>query len=105
MATIEDLIISLEAERDLEKRDRERSLQEVKNILAAARGEGRSNVTPEEDEDISRAEKRAEDCKVRLSGADHRPDIAVRTKVRELETDEQLAPTAPVTSAGRQPER
>lgn len=90
MATIEDLIISLEAERDQEQRDRERSLAEVKSILAKARGEGRSNVTPEEDEAIERAERRAEDCKLRLKGVEHRLDIAQRTKLRELENDEAL---------------
>jgi hypothetical protein len=90
MATIEDLIISLEAERDQEQRDRERSLAEVKGILARARGEGRSDVTPEEDEDVERAERRAEDCKTRLKGVEHRLDIAKRTKLRELENDEAL---------------
>jgi hypothetical protein len=90
MPTIDDLIIKLEAERDLEKRDRERSLQEVRNILTAAANEGRANVTPEEDSDIARAEQRAEDCKSRLEGVEHRLDIANRTRLRELETDEQL---------------
>jgi hypothetical protein len=114
MATIEDIIISLEAERDQEQRDRERSLQEVKGILASARGEGRSNVTPEEDEAVERAEKRAEDCKARLKGVEHRLDIAKRTKLRELENDDELrqraaepeslprrGSSAPVTAGGK----
>jgi hypothetical protein len=90
MATIEDLIISLEAERDQEQKDRERSLAEVKSILAAARGEGRSNVTEQEDDAVVRAEQRAEDCKTRLKGVEHRLDIAKRTKLREIENDEEL---------------
>jgi hypothetical protein len=94
-ATIDDLIISLEAERDQEKRDRERSLTEVRGILAAARGEGRSNLSPEEDEAVTRAHKRADDCKTRLAGVEHRLNIAQRTKVAELETDEQIAERSP----------
>jgi hypothetical protein len=94
-ATIDDLIISLEAERDQEKRDRERSLQEVRGILAAARGEGRSNLSPEEDEAVERAQQRAADCKTRLSGVEHRLNIAQRTKLAELETDEQVNERAP----------
>lgn len=94
-ATIDDLIISLEVERDQETRDRERSLSEVRNILAAARGEGRSNVTPEEDEAIQRAERRADDCKTRLEGVKKRIQIAQRTRQRELETDEDLRTPAP----------
>lgn len=105
VATIDDLIIKLEAERDLEKRDRERSLQEVRNILHAASSEGRANVTPEEDADIQRAELRAEDCKKRLVGVEHRLDIAMRTRARELETDGQLAERIPSTPVpvSRQP--
>jgi hypothetical protein len=101
-AAIEDLIISLEAERDQEKRDRERSLQEVRNILASAKHEGRSNVTTEEDDAIARAEQRADDCKKRLAGVEHRLQIANRTRMRELETDEELrtrseSPARPVS--------
>lgn len=94
-ATIEDLIISLEAERDQEKRDRERSLTEIRGILAAARGEGRSNLSPEEDEAVERAHKRADDCKTRLAGVEHRLQVANRTKLAEMETDEQLATREP----------
>ena len=107
-ANIDDLIISLEAERDQEKRDRERSLAEVRNILASARGEGRSNVTTEEDDAIQRAEQRADDCKKRLAGVEHRLQIAKRTRQRELETDEELnttrepsRPTPPPVQSGQ----
>lgn len=103
-ATIEDLIISLEAERDQEKRDRERSLNEVRGILASARGEGRAELTEPEDQAVERAHKRAEDCKVRLQGVEHRLDIARRTKVAEMESDQALAERAP-SNAKPLPER
>lgn len=99
MATsIDDLIISLEAERDLEKRDRERSEQEIRNILESAKREGRANVTPEEDDDIRRAEQRSGDCTERLKGVERKLDIANRTRLRELEQDGQLADRAPVNA-------
>jgi hypothetical protein len=103
-ATIEDLIISLEAERDQEKRDRERSLNEVRGILASARGEGRAELTEQEDEAVERSHKRAEDCKQRLVGVEHRLDIARRTKVAEMETDQALAERSP-SAAKPLPER
>src|SRR5690349_15487082 len=96
MATTEDLIISLEAEHDQEKRDRERSLAEVRNILASARGEGRSNLTSEEDDAVARAEQRADDCQARQVGVKKRLDIAKRTLLRERETDQDLNTTTPV---------
>jgi hypothetical protein len=108
-ASIDDLIIQLEAERDLEKRDRERSEQEIRNILQSAANEGRANVTPEEDADISRAEKRSSDCTERLKGVERKLDIAQRTKMRELQTDEQLSDRSasvpvPVSRREHQPE-
>lgn len=100
-ATIEDLIISLEAEKEQEKRDRERSLTEIRGILASARGEGRANLTPEEDAAVERAHKVADDCKVRLAGVEHRLGIAKRTKAAELEIEEQLAERSPNVPAER----
>lgn len=90
-ATIEDLIISQEAELELEKRRRERSLAEIKAILASARQEGRANVTPQEDEDIKRAQETAASAKVNMAGIEHKLDISRRTKAAELEVDQHLA--------------
>jgi hypothetical protein len=90
-ATIEDLIISQEAEMELEKRRRERSLAEIKAILASARQEGRANVTAQEDEDIKRAQETAASAKVNMAGIEHKLDISKRTKAAELEVDQHLA--------------
>ncbi len=91
VATMDDLIIGLEAEYGQEKRDRERSLMEIRSILATARGEGRSQLTPEEDESVARAEKRAADCLTRAKGVEHRLDIARRTRAAELQTEDELS--------------
>jgi hypothetical protein len=90
-ATIEDLIISQEAELELEKRRRERALAEIKAILSSARQEGRANVTPAEDEDIKRAQETAASAKVNTAGIEHKLDISRRTKAAELEVDAHLA--------------
>jgi hypothetical protein len=90
-ATIEDLIISLEVEEEQEKRRRERSLSEIKSIIAHARQEGRPNLTATEDEDIKRCEDTARSAKTAREGIVHKLEIAKRTKAAELETDASLA--------------
>ncbi len=95
VATIDDLIISLEAENDQEKRDRERALDEVKNIMARARGEGRSHLTDVEEKAVERSERTVEDCSARLEGVRKRLDIARRTKARELQIDDELSERTP----------
>lgn len=97
---IEDIIISQEAELDLEKRTRDRSLAEIKGILARARQEGRAELTEEEDEDIKRAQDRAAQCKVNIAGVEHKLEISRRTKAAELEVDQHLSERKPSTSSG-----
>lgn len=100
VATLDDLIIGLEAEIAQEKGARERALNEIKGILAQGRAEGRSNVTEQEDEAISWAQQRAADCLDRAKGAEHRLDIARRTRAAELATEEEMAQRAPTAAAG-----
>lgn len=90
-ATIEDLIISQEAELELEERRRQRGLAEIKAILATAQQDGRSNVTAHEDEDIKRAQEAVASAKVNKAGIEHKLEISRRTKAAELEVDMHLA--------------
>lgn len=87
---IDDMIISQEAELEVEKRTRDRSLGEIKAILAQARQEGRPNVTEQEDADIKAAQERTARCKVNIVGIEHKLDISRRTKVAEMEVDDHL---------------
>lgn len=89
--SIDDLIISLEVEKQSAQRKRERALSEIKTILASAKGDGRSVLTPEEDEAVSHAERSATDAKVEAAGVDHKLEIAKRTKAVELDTDAAMA--------------
>jgi hypothetical protein len=90
-ATIEDIIISQEAELEVEKRTRDRSFGEIKAILATARQEGRATVTEQEDADIKSAQDRVARSKVNIAGIEHKLEISRRTKAAELEVDNHLA--------------
>lgn len=91
MATIEDIIISQEAEREIEQRRGERARAEIKSILAQARQEGRANLTAHEDEDVKRAMDTDAASKTNLAGIERKLEIAKKTKAMELSADEALA--------------
>jgi hypothetical protein len=99
-ATIEDLIISLEVEEEQAIRRGERARATVKNILEHARADGRANTTPEEDQDVTRAQQDDADSKVALRGIRSKLEVARRTKQSELEADEMIANRGP---GGAQP--
>jgi hypothetical protein len=88
---IDDIIISQEAELDLAKRNRDRALGETKAILASAKQENRSNLTPQEDEDIKSAQERFAREQTNIAGIEHKLDISRRTKAAEMAIDETLA--------------
>jgi hypothetical protein len=88
---IDDIIISQEAELDLAKRNRERALGETKAILTSAKQENRSNLTPQEDEDIKAAQERFQRETTNVAGIEHKLDISRRTKAAEMAIDDTLA--------------
>ncbi len=90
-ATIDDLIISLEVEEEQAQRRGERARAEVRSILEHAKADGRANLTPSEDEDVSRAQRQDTASKSDLQGIRKRLEIAKRTKAAELDADENLA--------------
>jgi hypothetical protein len=90
-ATIEDLIISQEAELELEKRSKERGHATIRSVLATAKQAGRANLTAEEDEEIARQEDTIARSKVNMAGLEHQLEISKRTKVSELENDAYLS--------------
>jgi hypothetical protein len=99
-ATIEDLIISLEVEEEQAQRRGERARAEVRSILEHGRAEGRANLTPQETQDVERAQKTDAAAKTDLKGIRQRLEVAKRTKVAELESDEMLHERGP---GGAQP--
>lgn len=100
MPTIEDLILSIEVEREQTAKRYERASAEITNILAKAKAEGRANLTPDEDKDIDQAFAVRDRAKVDMAGIDNKLARAQKVKADEAEAEialrERAAP--PTTS-------
>lgn len=105
MPTIEDLILSIEVELEQAKRKKERSVAEVKTILAKARAEGRANLTDEEDADCKSAFNRRDTAIKEIGGITGKLANAQRAKAAEEEIEVGLIERRadPVTAAGAKP--
>ncbi|MDG4784347.1 hypothetical protein O7626_00470 [Micromonospora sp. WMMD1102] len=85
--TLDELILSIEVEREQATKKRDRAVAEVKTILAKARNEGRANLTEEEDADCQTAFKRRDQAKAELAGIEQKLDNAQRAKAAEEEVE------------------
>jgi HK97 family phage major capsid protein len=81
--TLDELIMSIEVEHDQAVKKRDRSIAEVKTILAKARNEGRANLTEEEDADCNAAFARKDAAIRELAGIDAKMTNAKRAKAAE----------------------
>jgi HK97 family phage major capsid protein len=100
MPTIDDLILSIEVEREQTQKRYERATAEINNILAKAKTEGRANLTSDEDTDIDQAFAVRDRAKIDLNGIDNK--LSRARKVKEEEADAELAlreRAAPPTSS------
>jgi hypothetical protein len=102
MATIDDLIASIEVEKEAIEKRINKAIQEGKAILAIAQQEGRTNLTPDEDARIdelreTRRKLQHED----LRGAEAKLANALRIKEEERELAEQATSTTNQTDAGQ----
>lgn len=89
MPTIDDLILSIEVEREQTQKRWERATAEISTILAKAKTEGRANLTADEDADIDQAFAVRDRSKVDLAGIDNKLERA--RKVKAEEADAELA--------------
>lgn len=100
MPTIDDLIMSIEVEREQTAKRYERATAEINNILAKAKTEGRANLSQDEDHDIDQAFAVRDRSKVDLAGIDNKLERARKVKGEEADAElslrERSAP--PVTS-------
>jgi hypothetical protein len=105
MATIEDLILSIEVEQEQTTKKRDRALAEVKSILARAKADGRPNLTGEEDTDCDAAMKRHKASEGELRGiADKlRRAREAQDAERSIEAALQERSVDPKTTAGAKP--
>jgi hypothetical protein len=90
MPTMEELILSIEVERDQATKRRDRAVAEVKTILATARQDGRANLTEEEDADVKSAFEKRDIAKRDLAGIESKLTNAKRAKEAEDEVEVHL---------------
>lgn len=105
MPTIDDLILSIEVEREQAQKRYERAKAEVTNILARAKADGRANLTDEEEADCDTAIKTRDRAKIDVKGIDNKLARAQQIKSEELEVEVGLMDRRadPATAAGTKP--
>ena len=105
MPTMAEMIMGIEAERDLTMKTRARAVAEIKTILQVAHNEGRSTLTEQEDADVAACELRKEAAKKSLVGIEHRLVVARKAQVseEEIESGLEVRIADPTTSAGARP--
>jgi hypothetical protein len=86
MPTMDELILSIEVERDQAIKRRDRAIAEVKTILQRAKEDGRANLTPAEDGDVKSAFEIRDRAITELSGIDAKLDNARKVKEAEAES-------------------
>lgn len=103
--TLEELILSIEVEREQAVKKRDRAIAEVKTILGKARNEGRANLSEEEDGDVEAAFKRRDQAKQELVGIDSKLANAQKALDAEREVEQSLEErqTDPKATAGTKP--
>lgn len=105
MPTIDDLILSIEVEKEQAQKRYERAKAEVQNILARAKADGRANLTEEEDADCETAFKTRDRAKVDIKGIENK--LARAQKIKAEEADAELGllerKADPATADGRKP--
>lgn len=96
MATIDELIASIEVEFEAAHKRRDKATAEAKAILSIASQEGRSNLTAEEDERIAQLAVIRDGAKADADGISRKLGNANKIKAEELETsrsNEQVTTT------------
>ncbi|MFW6034065.1 MAG: phage major capsid protein, partial [bacterium] len=103
--TLEELILSIEVEREQAIKKRDRAVAEVKAILAKARQEGRANLSEEEETDVQSAFAKRDQAKRELEGIDTKLANAKRAKEAEDEAQQQQDQRVadPATREGAKP--
>ena len=105
MPTIDDLVLSIEVELEQANRKKERSLAEVKTILAKARADGRATLSDEEDADVKSAFNRRDQALKDISGITGKLANAKRAQAAEEDNEVALVERRadPQTTAGARP--
>jgi hypothetical protein len=105
MATIDELIASIEVEKEAIQKKRDKARTEAKAILALAQQEGRSNTTEEEDTRLAELYAATDKAKADLRGVDRKLADALRIKAEEAEAVREAQETRPTAAATRAPKK
>jgi len=96
MATsLEQLVTSIEVEREQAIKSKERAAQEITAILASAKKDGRASLSAEEDSQIKREFERHAQAEKDITGIDVKLANARKLQRIEMETDLRLHETTP----------
>jgi hypothetical protein len=102
---IDDLILSIEVEKEQAQKRYERAKAEVQNILARAKADGRANLTEEEDADCEAAFRNRDRAKNDIKGCDNK--LARAQKIKSEEADVEISllerKADPATASGARP--
>lgn len=103
--TLDELILSIEVEREQALKTRARAVGEIKVILAKARNEGRATLSEEEDADVNTAFARRDRANNDLNGIESKLANAKRAKDAEdeIETGFEQRVADPYTSHAARP--
>jgi len=103
MASIDELIATIEVELEAATKRRDKATAEVKAIVAVAQQEGRSNLSEEEDERIKLLREGRERAKTDIEGVKGKLANANRVKAEELEVERAAKEPVPTPAAKRVP--
>lgn len=105
MKTLEELIVSIEVEREQAIKQRERAMATVRTILSKANAEGRANLTTEEDQDVKQAFEIRDRIKRELSGIEVKLVNARKAKAAEdeIEAGDRDIREDPITAPAKRP--
>lgn len=87
MATIDDIVMSIEIEREQAVKRRDRAAAEIRSILTKCRAEGRTNLTEDEDRDTDQAEANRQRARKEIEEIDVKLAKAKRAQQAEREID------------------
>lgn len=103
MATIDELIASIEVELEAAHKRRDKAIAEAKAILSLASQEGRANLSAEEDERVAQLFVARDGAKADADGIRQKLANANKIKAEELENHRAAQQSTPTPSATRVP--
>lgn len=90
-ATIEDLIATMQVEKEAAEMRLRKASAEIKLVLDTATNEGRSNLTEDEDNQVTEAFRKRDDAQSDIDGVNHKLAKAQRVKDEERESAQRAA--------------